>query len=238
MNNTAMKFNMGKYTDLLKKLNLKFIHEDLLERAFNHRSFLNETKIKIESNERLEFLGDTVLSFLVSDFLYNSYPLYSEGYLTNLRSSLVKTTTLARIALDLHLGNYLRLSKGEEESGGRNNSSLMADTFEALIGAIYLDLGLKAAKKVIEKLMFPLLPGIIKDKSYKDAKSTFQETVQESTKNSPLYQVIKETGPDHSKEFTVGVYVNSRLLGTGAGRNKQEAEQLAATNALENWNKK
>lgn len=233
-----MKFNMGKYTELLKKLNLKFIHEDLLERAFNHRSFLNETKIKIESNERLEFLGDTVLSFLVSDFLYNSYPLYSEGYLTNLRSSLVKTTTLARIALDLHLGNYLRLSKGEEESGGRNNSSLMADTFEALIGAIFLDLGLKSAKKVIENLMFPLLPGIIKDKSYKDAKSTFQETVQESTKNSPLYQVIKETGPDHSKEFTVGVYVNSQLLGTGVGRNKQEAEQLAATNALENWNKK
>ncbi len=233
-----MKFNMGKYIDLLKILNIKFTHEELLERAFNHRSYLNETKNKIESNERLEFLGDTVLSFLVSDFLYNSYPLYSEGYLTNLRSSLVKTTTLVKIAQTLHLGNYLKLSKGEEESGGRNNSSLLADTFEALIGAIFLDLGLKTTKKIIEKLMFPLVPGIIKDKSYKDSKSTFQEMVQESTKNSPLYQVVKETGPDHAKEFTVGVYVNSKLLGTGTGKNKQEAEQFAAANALENWNKK
>ena len=233
-----MKFDMVKYNDLLKILKIKFTHEELLDRAFNHRSFLNETKNKIESNERLEFLGDTVLSFVVSDFLYNSYPQYSEGYLTNLRSSLVKTSTLAKIASKLHLGDFLKLSKGEEESGGKNNSSLMADTFEALIGAIYLDLGLKAAKKVIEQHIFPMIPGIIKDKSYKDAKSTFQEIVQENTKNSPLYQVIKETGPDHAKEFTIGVYVNSKLWGSGAGHNKQEAEQSAATSALENWNKK
>lgn len=229
---------MVKYKDLLKILEIKFTNEELLERAFNHRSFLNETKNKIESNERLEFLGDTVLSFVVSDFLYNSYPDYSEGYLTNLRSSLVKTTTLAKIAANLQLGNFLKLSKGEEDSGGKNNSSLMADTFEALIGAIFLDSGLKTAKKVIEKFILPLVPGIIKDKSYRDAKSTFQEIVQETTKNSPFYQVIKETGPDHAKEFTVGVYVNSKLCGSGTGHNKQEAEQSAATCALENWNKK
>lgn len=229
---------MVKYKDLLKILEIKFTNEELLGRAFNHRSFLNETKNKIESNERLEFLGDTVLSFVVSDFLYNSYPHYSEGYLTNLRSSLVKTTTLAKIAVNLQLGNFLKLSKGEEDSGGKNNSSLMADTFEALIGAIFLDSGLKTAKKVIEKFIFPLVPEIIKDKSYRDAKSTFQEIVQETTKNSPFYQVIKETGPDHAKEFTVGVYVNSKLWGSGTGHNKQEAEQSAATSALENWNKK
>ncbi|MBI3954901.1 ribonuclease III [Candidatus Gottesmanbacteria bacterium] len=229
---------MGKYGDLLKQLNIKFVHEELLIRAFNHRSYLNETKNKIESNERLEFLGDTVLSFLVSDFLFNTYPKFSEGYLTNLRSSLVKTTTLAKIAQNLNLGNYLKLSKGEEESGGRKNSSLLADTFEALIGAIFLDSGLKTTKIIIEKLIFPMVPMIIKDKSYKDSKSTYQEIVQETTKNSPLYQVMKETGPDHAKEFTVGVYVNSKLWGTGVGRNKQEAEQSAATNALENWNKK
>ncbi len=233
-----MKFDMGKYSDLLNQLNIKFAHEELLIRAFNHRSYLNETKNKIESNERLEFLGDTVLSFIVSDFLFNTYPKFSEGYLTNLRSSLVKTTTLAKIAQNLNLGTYLKLSKGEEESGGRKNSSLLADTFEALIGAIFLDLGLKTTKVIIEKLIFPMVPMIIKDKSYKDAKSTYQEIVQETTKNSPLYQVMKETGPDHAKEFTVGVYVNSKLWGTGVGRNKQEAEQSAATNALENWNKK
>lgn len=222
-------------TNLSNFLKIKFNDEGLIAQAFIHRSYLNETRKYKFSNERLEFLGDSILSYLVSDYLYLAFPSSSEGHLTNLRSSIVKTSTLAKISIVLSLGEYLNLSKGEEEGGGRHNPSLLADTFEAFLGAVYLDQGLDSVKKILETLLFPLLPAIIKDKLYKDAKSNFQEAVQDSIKNSPLYKVLEEKGPDHAKEFVIGVYVNNKLWGKGTGRNKQIAEQHAAQQALEKW---
>lgn len=218
---------------LLKDLGISVKNKELLTQALIHRSYLNESRRKITSNERLEFLGDSILSFVVSNYLYQQFPQLKEGDLTNFRSSIVKTTTLASVAQTLKLGTYLFLSKGEEEGGGRTNPSILADTFEAVLGALYLDVGLEKTKKVIDKFLLPLLEQIIVKKLYKDAKSSLQELVQEGTKISPVYTVIKEVGPDHAKEFTVGVYVNDKLLGEGSGKSKQDAEQHAARAALE-----
>lgn len=229
---------MEKLNDLQKLLKITFRNLALIKQAFTHRSYLNEVKKPISSNERLEFLGDSILSYLVSDYLYQTFPLLPEGELTNLRSSVVKTSTLASIAKNLDLGSYLFLSRGEEESGGRNNPSLLADTFEALLGAIYLDGRISAVKSILDRFLFPLLPKIMAEKSYKDAKSMFQEFVQEVTKFSPIYKVLHEEGPDHAKRFVVGVYVGRELWGEGSGKNKHEAEQAAATAALEKWKKK
>ncbi|KKR32221.1 MAG: Ribonuclease 3, partial [Candidatus Gottesmanbacteria bacterium GW2011_GWC2_39_8] len=216
---------------------VKFKDEDLIRKAFIHRSYLNEAKETMESNERLEFLGDSILSFLVSSYLYKEFPDKPEGELTNLRSAIVKTKTLALISQKLELGKYLYLSRGEEEGGGRNNTSLLADTFEAFIGAIFLDSGIEEPRKILNQFLFPLLGDILENKLYKDAKSSFQEEVQEKTRISPVYKVMKEEGPDHAKKFTVGVYVGDKLYGTGDGRNKQEAEQEAARSALEKYHK-
>lgn len=214
------------------------INKPGLKLAFIHRSYLNESKTVTESNERLEFLGDSILSFLTSDFLFRSYPDLPEGELTNFRSAMVKTSTLASISKKLGLGGYLLLSKGEEEGGGRNNISILADTFEAFLGAIYIDQGLPTVKKILQSELFPILKKILEDKAYKDAKSTFQEVVQEETRISPVYKVLQEKGPDHAKEFTVGVYVGNTLWGKGTGKSKQEAETESAKAALEKWIKR
>lgn len=227
-----------KLSILAKNLGITFKNTDLIAQSFIHRSYLNETRSIKQSNERLEFLGDSILSFLVSQYLYKNYKDFTEGELTNLRSSIVKTATLAKVAKDLGLGTLLLLSKGEEEGGGRINPSILADTFEALLGAIFLDLGLTPLDKILNRLLFPLLPKILAEKSYKDAKSIFQETVQEETKISPNYKVLSQKGPDHAKEFTVGVYVGNVLWGTGIGKSKQEGEMQAAAAALEKWRKK
>jgi len=229
---------MSNFTSLSQKLGIVFKNSSLIQQAFVHRSYLNETKKIPFSNERLEFLGDSVLSFLVSDYLYTNYPNFPEGELTNLRSSMVKTTTLAQISQELVLGQFLMLSKGEEEGGGRENPSILADTFEALLGAVYLDQGLPVVKNLLEKFLFPRLATILSQKTYKDAKSIFQELVQESLKISPVYTVMAEKGPDHAKEFTVGVFVNNCLQATGVGKSKQEAEMQAAKSALEKWKEK
>lgn len=225
--------------DLLsKKLGISFKKTSVIKQAFIHRSYLNESDRFTLSNERLEFLGDSILSFLVSNYLYSQFPNLSEGELTNLRSSIVKTSTLASVSKTLSLGEYLYLSKGEEGSGGRQNSSILADTFEAFLGALYLDQNLTAVKKILDKYLFPILSEVIKNKTYKDAKSSFQELVQEATRVSPLYKVVKEIGPDHAKKFTVGVFVEDKCWGVGTGKSKQLAETAAATDALEKWRKK
>ena len=229
---------MDRYQKLFSKLNISFKEQNLVDQVFTHRSYLNEAKKQLSSNERLEFLGDSILSFLVSEYLYNNYPELPEGELTNLRSSIVKTKTLALAAEELDLGNYLFLSKGEEEGDGRKNHSLLADTFEALLGAVYLSSGLNNVKSIITSFLLPKLTKIIEGKEYKDAKSSFQELVQDIYRVSPNYKVLEETGPDHSKQFTVGVYVNDTLFGKGQGKSKQEAEQVAAHVALEKCNRK
>lgn len=223
--------------ELQKTIGVTFKNPELLKRAFVHRSHLNEAKHLKESNERLEFLGDAVLSFLTSDYLYREYPDFPEGTLTNIRSSLVKTQSLASVARKLGLGELLFLSHGEEASGGRNNVSLLADCFEALLGAIFLDSGVEATRTVLSTFLFTRAPEIVEKKSYVDYKSLFQEIVQQDSRVSPIYQVIKSEGPDHAKTFWVAASVSGVTMGEGTGKSKQEAEQAAAENALEKMRK-
>lgn len=204
----------------------------LLEEAFTHRSFLNESKEKIPSNERLEFLGDSILSFIVSTYLFKEYPEFNEGKLTNLRSLLVNTKMLAALAAECDLGSHLRLSKGEEESGGRNNPSLLADSFEAFIGALFLDQGSEAVTKFINKTVIPQAKEFLENNSLKDPKSKLQEYVQSKKQSSPMYRVLTEEGPAHARQFTIGVYVSDELIGQGTGKSKQSAEESAAEAAL------
>lgn len=218
-------------------IGVKFKDQGLLAQAFYHRSYLNEAKHIKESNERLEFLGDAVLSFLTSRFLYKTFPQYPEGTLTNIRSSLVKTTTLGAIGKELSFGDLLQVSKGEAESGGRKNPSLLADCFEAFLGALYLDQGIDAAQKFLETVLFPRTEEIVKTKSYIDFKSFLQEITQEMHKISPTYIVTKSEGPDHDRTFTIESSLLGKTLGSGTGKSKQEAEQAAAKNSLEQMGK-
>jgi ribonuclease-3 len=224
------------FEKLQEEIKIEIADKELLRNAFIHRSFLNEhPEEKQPNNERLEFLGDSVLSFVVSEHLYQKYPDHPEGDLTNFRASLVNAKALSQIAAKLHLGEYLLLSRGEEASGGRSRQYLLANTFEALLGAIYLDKGTEVARDFVHKQVLPFLPKIIEDKTYKDFKSLLQEHSQEKKGATPIYRVTSEVGPDHAKTFTMGVYLGSTLLAEGAGQSKQEAEQEAAKKALENW---
>ena len=217
-----MKNNLKKY----------FTNFDLLDQALTHRSWVNEHKGIRPTNERLEFLGDAVLEFVVSNYLYLKYYDKEEGFLTALRSNLVNTTNLSEISKRLSVGEMIFLSKGEEEGGGRENSSLLADTLEAIIGAIFLDSGIKKAEKFISQYLLSRLDEIIK-KPLKDAKSRLQEIIQAKSYMAPKYIVIKENGPDHAKEFVIEVVVNQRSIAKGMGKSKAESEQKAAENALE-----
>jgi ribonuclease III len=218
--------------ELQKTINVTFHDKELLTRAFVHRSHLNEAHEMHISNERLEFLGDAILSFCTSHFLYEQYPDFPEGTLTNIRSSLVKTNSLADVARVLHIGDLLLLSHGEESSGGRNNPSLLADAFEALLGAIFLDAGIETAKKFLSVFLFPNAKSIVENKSYIDYKSLLQELIQQESRVSPTYQVVKSEGPDHAKIFWVDATADNRILGSGSGKSKQDAEQAAASDAL------
>ena len=221
------------FEDLQKKISVQFSDKALLKQAFAHRSYLNEDRSMPTSNERLEFLGDAVLSFLTSDYLYKTFPQYPEGKLTNIRSSLVNTKSLAMVASELGLGELLFLSRGEQEGGGRTNPSLLADCFEAMLGAIYLDKGLENAKTFLETYLFPKTATIIEKKLYLDYKSNLQEIIQEKLRISPTYTVIRSEGPDHAKTFWIQAKAGDLVLGEGKGKSKQEAEQEAARFALE-----
>jgi len=211
----------------------KFKDQTLLENAFIHRSYLNEhPEWKLGSNERLEFLGDAVLEFLTSEHLYKTYDKEPEGRLTAYRSSLVKTETLAEVAKKLNFGEKLKLSKGEDESGGRESEYLLADTFEAFLGALYLDQGIPACRKFLEEVLFPKLSQIVETGAYKDYKSLLQEIAQEKVNFTPIYKVLEEWGPDHNKTFKVGVFIHNKMEGVGEGSSKQKAEVEAARDAL------
>ena len=220
------------YKKFEKKTGLKFKDWHLLRVAFVHRSYLNEHKSsKMESNERLEFLGDAVLELVVTEYLYANYP-NPEGELTNWRSALVKGEMLAKIASELNLGEYLYLSHGEESSGGREKDYLLANTLEAVIGVIFLELGYKKAEDFISKFLLVHLENILEEGSHIDAKSKFQEMAQEKLGFTPIYELIHDEGPDHDKIFTMGAYVEDRIVGKGKGSSKQIAEQKAAEDAL------
>jgi ribonuclease III len=211
-----------------------FKDKALLKRAFTHRSYLNEHRDEgLEHNERLEFLGDAVLELVATEHLYTRFPEKNEGELTALRSALVNTNTLSDAAASLSMNDYLLLSKGEAKDQGRARAFLLANTFEALVGALYLDLGYDAARIFITAHLFPKIDDIIEKRLWQDAKSHFQEKSQEEEGVTPTYTVMRESGPDHDKKFVVGAYIKSALIAQGEGRSKQEAETDAARAALE-----
>lgn len=217
-----------------EKIGLEFNDAQLLRQAFTHRSYINEHRGEGRGhNERLEFLGDAVLELISTHFLYETYVDKNEGDLTAYRAALVNAITLSDVAASLEMNDYLLLSKGEAKDTGRARQMLLANAFEAVVGAIYLDLGYDAAKQFITEHLFPKMGEIIKNRLWQDAKSALQEKVQEHEGSTPHYSVMKETGPDHDKHFVVGVYAGSALLAQGEGRSKQDAEQSAARAALE-----
>jgi ribonuclease-3 len=220
------------YTDLIQKIGLPENDAEVLDQVFIHRSYVNEHKSqRLNSNERLEFLGDAVLELVTTEYLYRNFDK-SEGELTNWRSALVKGPTLADVAVELELGKYLKLSKGEEKSGGREKDYLLANTVEALIGYIYLQGGYAKAQLFIHKFILIRLQNILEQNLHIDSKSFFQETAQEVLGITPSYDVLGEEGPDHKKTFTMGVYLDGELIAKGKGSSKQIAEQDAARNAL------
>ncbi|MEK7576707.1 MAG: ribonuclease III [Patescibacteria group bacterium] len=217
-----------------KSIHITFKNKKLLLQALTHRSFLNENpSFEVGHNERLEFLGDAVLELIVTEDLYERYPEKPEGELTSFRAALVNAEMLAKIANDLGMNKYLLLSRGEHKDTGRARHYILANAFEALIGALYLDQGYDAVEQFIKKHLLGEIDEVIAKKLWKDPKSTFQEEAQERLGITPNYRVIKEVGPDHQKRFSVGVYVGTELMAEGTGASKQEAEVAAASNALE-----
>ena len=210
-----------------------FKDDGLLRQAFTHRSYLNEhPEQKIAHNERLEFLGDAVLELAVTTHLFRRFPEKPEGELTAFRASLVNTVMLAETALDLGFNDFLLLSRGEARDTGKARQYILANTFEAVVGAIFLDQSYDAAEQFIVRALIPRLEGVLQNRTWQDAKSNFQEKAQEEVSVTPSYKVIEETGPDHDRHFVVGVFLGEEEAGRGDGKSKQEAEQSAARNAL------
>jgi ribonuclease-3 len=219
---------------LEKNLQITFDDHSLLERALTHSSYVNEhPEIILKDNERLEFLGDAVLDFVVGAYLYNRFPEMQEGELTSLRAALVRSSTLADFSRKLEINHHLRLGYGEEENGGRERTPLLCAAFEAVIGAVYLDKGLVGVKALVEPMIGPKLMDIREKALHKDAKSEFQVWAQGKYNVTPHYEVIGESGPDHQKTFTVRVLLGKDIWGTGSGTSKQVAAQAAAREALE-----
>jgi ribonuclease III len=224
-----MKQNLNQ---LEKELNYQFKDKDKLTQALTHRSFLNEHRKKtMSSNERYEFLGDAVLELWTSDALFKKFPNFDEGQMTNLRSLIVCTKNLAKIAKKINLGKFVLLSHGEENHGGRTNQSILADTLESIIGAIYLDSDNQQASMALSKLFIPSLKDLSSQKIYKDPKSIFQELSQAKKGVTPHYKIISEVGPDHKKTFKVAVFIDKEKIATGIGNSKQQAEEEASVQA-------
>lgn len=217
---------------LENQLGIRFNQAELLQTALTHRSFLNENAEAEAHNERLEFLGDAVLELVTTDFLFHKLPDLPEGKLTSLRAALVRKENLAKAARQLQLGQHLVLSRGEEQTGGRENSYLLANAVEALIGAIYLDQGLAATQEFIEKTILGSLSEILEKNLHRDAKSFLQEMAQEKRQLTPSYQIESESGPDHNKTFVAGVFFAGEKQGEGKGNSKRSAELKAAEDAL------
>ena len=217
---------------LEQKLNYKFNNKKLLQNALTHSSYANEVRNGITSNERLEFLGDSVLSIIVAEYLFLHYKNIPEGELTKLRASLVCEKTLCKFSRELELGKFLKLGKGEDKGGGRERDSILADAFEALLAAIYLDGGMEVATNHVLRFVIPE----IEDKNqhtFKDYKTALQEIIQRNPEEYVTYVLKGESGPDHDKVFEVEVHLNSNVIGRGKGKNKKQAEQMAAKQALE-----
>ena len=226
--NKGYKKEIEKFQEAIgiKLKNIKF-----LELAFTHKSYINENK-KSEDNERLEFLGDAVLELVCTEFLYRNFPEKKEGEMTAIRSALVKKESLCEAAKKLNIGKLIKLSRGEKASGGQEKDYILANTVEAIIGAIFLDQGMKQAQAFVKKNLLNKTKQIIKQKLHIDAKSLFQEIAQEKKKTTPSYKVLNEKGPDHSKVFTSGIFLEEKLVAKGKGSSKQNSEVDAAKNGL------
>ncbi|RLC33558.1 ribonuclease III [Candidatus Shapirobacteria bacterium] len=227
---------MPNLNQLQKKLKTNFKDIEKLRQALIHRSYLNEShQNQLHSNERYEFLGDAVLELWTSKTIFDLFPNYPEGKLTNLRALAVCTGTLAKLASQLNLGQYLFLSRGETKNHGQSNQSILADTFEAVLGAIYLDRGQSAVNKFLQTFLLPTIKKLAKRKVYKDPKSLFQEIAQKQRNITPVYQTIKETGPDHQKNFQVAVYLNKDKIAEGNGKSKRLAQEDASLKAIQKF---
>lgn len=215
-----------------KAIGITFTKKDFLLQALTHRSYLNENpKWPLEHNERLEFLGDAVLELAVTEYLYNNYS-YPEGEMTNLRAALVNATILAQISQQFNLNDYIFLSRGEAKDTGRARQYILANAVEALIGAIYMDEGYEPAKDFINRFIITQLGDVIEKRLHRDAKSMFQEEAQERVGITPTYEVLEEWGPDHARNFKVGIFLNKEKVAEGEGASKQEAQQMAAVAGL------
>jgi ribonuclease-3 len=216
-----------------EKIGIQFNDQNLLRQAFTHRSYLNEHRGEVHGhNERLEFLGDAVLELISTHFLYEKFPEHDEGELTAYRAALVNAVICAEVAMEIGMNEYLLLSRGEAKDQGRARGVLLANAFEALIGALYIDQGYEITQAFIARVLLPRIDDILEKRLWQDAKSTLQEKVQEHEGVTPSYTVLKETGPDHDKHFVVGVFARQTQLAEGEGKSKQEAEQSAARAAL------
>lgn len=232
-----MKENSTRNEDIVilqENLNYNFVDLELLETALTHTSYANENNIhESKSNERLEFLGDSIISLVVSEYLYNKHPFYPEGELTKIRAKVVCEKSLAYAAEKINLGSFLYLGKGEDNTGGRQRNSILADAFEALTGAIFLDSNFEIVTKLlIDNFEADIVHAVAKGDLFNDFKTELQEKLQRATKGKIDYIVFKESGPDHNKIFYVHVRIDGEIIGTGMGRNKKEAEQMAAKEAL------
>ena len=228
---------MEQLDSLQDRIKFKFSDIKLLNKALTHRSYANENSEPIKHNERLEFLGDSVLDILVSDYLVNQYGEFAEGTLSKIRAAVVNETCLARLAKNIKLGNYLLLGRGEDLSGGREKASILADTFEALAGAVFCDGKFDAASNIFLPLLIEEITKTAQSWSFRDFKSDLQEYTQNKLVCIPSYKVVREIGPDHAKKFEVIVIIKNEVEGKGFGRSKKEAEQAAAKMAMENYSK-
>jgi ribonuclease-3 len=224
---------MPDFSSFARALGVSFANPELLVEALTHRSYINEHKSAKAHNERLEFLGDAVLELATTRFLFDKFPEKPEGDLTAYRAALVNTNSIADVAEALGVNDQLLLSKGEKKDTGRARKIILANAFEAIVGALYLDQGYDTAASFIAKHLFPKIDDVLASRSYQDAKSRFQEAAQEKKGTTPHYKTIDEDGPDHDKHFTVGAFLGTEEYGQGTGKSKQDAEQSAAQNALE-----
>lgn len=230
---------MADFTKFEEQTGISFSDKQLEKQSFTHRSYINENNEQgLSHNERLEFLGDAVLELITTHYLFEKYKDLTEGELTAYRSALVNATIIGDVAQELNMNEYLLLSKGEAKDIGKARTYILANTYEAYLGAVYLDQGYEVAKKFVVNTLIPRLPEIVEKKLWRDAKSYVQEKAQEEFAVTPVYKVIGESGPDHDKYFTVGIYFGNEKIAEGKGKSKQEAEQSAARQAIDvkDWN--
>lgn len=238
MKETITRKRSSELADLQRILQTRFTNRDILQRALTHRSYVNEVPYPVKENERLEYLGDSVLGLVVNEYLFKRFSDYHEGDLAKIKSTVVSEVVLAKVAVELKIGSFILLGRGEENSGGRERPSILANTLEAIIGAMYLDCGMKKAKHFVLTNLKKYIDSVDKLPTMSDPKTALQEIVQKKYKKKPEYRIVSESGPDHQKNFVVGLYINNMFISEGRGSSKRRAETEAARNVLQGISEK